>query len=270
MKEELILLGTGNATVTRCFNTCFAIKRGEEYFLVDTGGGNGIMTQLEKANIPMEAIHEIFMSHEHTDHLLGLIWLIRMIATKMKKGQYVGNLNIYCHEELKQTILTITKLTVQEKFYKMIGDRIFLIPVEDGETAHILDYDVTFFDILSTKAKQFGFTTVLKNGRRLTCAGDEPYNPDCRRYVEGSDWLLHEAFCLYGDRETYKPYEKHHSTVKDACELADRLGIENLVLWHTEDKNYENRKVLYMREGKEYYSGNLYVPYDQEKIILSE
>ncbi|POP30317.1 MBL fold metallo-hydrolase, partial [Lactonifactor longoviformis] len=31
-----------------------------------------------------------------------------------------------------------------------------------------------------------------------------------------------------------------------------------------------NRKVLYMREGKEYYSGNLYVPYDQEKIILSE
>lgn len=32
MKEELILLGTGNATVTRCFNTCFAIKRGEEYF----------------------------------------------------------------------------------------------------------------------------------------------------------------------------------------------------------------------------------------------
>ena len=44
-------------------------------------------------------------------------WLIRMIATKMKKGQYVVNLNIYCHDELKQTILTITKLTVQEKFY---------------------------------------------------------------------------------------------------------------------------------------------------------
>ena len=47
--ETLILLGTGNATVTKCFNTCFAIKTGEEYFLVDTGGGNGIMTQLEKA-----------------------------------------------------------------------------------------------------------------------------------------------------------------------------------------------------------------------------
>ena len=86
MEETLIILGTGNATVTKCYNTCFAIKNGAEYFLIDTGGGNGIMTQLEKAEIPMEQIHEIFISHEHTDHLLGLIWLIRMIATKMKKG----------------------------------------------------------------------------------------------------------------------------------------------------------------------------------------
>ena len=33
-----------------------------------------------------------------------------------------------------------------------------------------------------------------------------------------------------------KPYEKHHSTVKDACELAQGLGIPHLVLWHTEDR----------------------------------
>lgn len=95
MKEELILLGTGNATVTRCFNTCFAIKRGEEYFLVDTGGGNGIMTQLEKANIPMEAIHEIFMSHEHTDHLLGLIWLIPHDCNQMMKKDSMWEISIF-------------------------------------------------------------------------------------------------------------------------------------------------------------------------------
>lgn len=47
----------------------------------------------------------------------------------------------------------------------MIGEQIFLIPVEDGETVSILDYDVTFFDILSTKAKQFGFTMHLKTER---------------------------------------------------------------------------------------------------------
>ena len=266
--ETLILLGTGNATVTKCFNTCFAIKTGEEYFLVDTGGGNGIMTQLERAGIPMEAIHEIFMSHEHTDHLLGLIWLIRMIATRMKKGQYEGNLNIYCHEELKETILTITKLTVQEKFYKLIGERIFFRPVEDGEVKSILGYEIQFFDIRSTKAKQFGFTMRLKSRRRFTFLGDEPYQEHERKYAEGTDWLLHEAFCLYRDKEIYRPYEKHHATVKEACEHAEELGAGNLLLYHTEDKNLADRKRLYSEEGKQYYHGNLIVPEDLERISL--
>lgn len=266
--ETLILLGTGNATVTKCFNTCFAIKNGEEYFLVDTGGGNGIMTQLEKAGIPMESIHEIFMSHEHTDHLLGLIWLIRMIATKMKKGQYEGNLNIYCHADLKEIILTITRLTVQAKFFNMIGERIFIHPVEDNEERDILGYHVTFFDIHSTKAKQFGFTMNLKNGKKFTFLGDEPYQEHEEVYAKDADWLLHEAFCLYADRDKYKPYEKHHTTVKEACENGEKLGAKNLILYHTEDKNLANRRELYTAEGSLYYHGNLIVPDDLERIVL--
>ena len=73
MSERLIILGTGNAAVTRCYNTCFAIQQGEDYFLVDAGGGNGILTQLERADIRLTQIHEVFISHGHTDHLLGLI-----------------------------------------------------------------------------------------------------------------------------------------------------------------------------------------------------
>lgn len=89
---------------------------------------------------------------------------------------------------------------------------------------------------MSTKAKQFGFTMHLKNGKKFTCAGDEPYNPECKPYVEGSQWLLHEAFCLYGDRERFQPYEKHHSTVKEAANWQKAFLFQILVLWHTEDK----------------------------------
>lgn len=79
---------------------------------------------------------------------------------------------------------------------------------------------------------------------------------------------LHEAFCLYGDRERFNPYEKHHSTVKEACELAERLHIPSLILWHTEDKNISGRKKLYTSEGKEFYHGRLFVPDDGEIIEL--
>ena len=82
----------------------------------------------------------------------------------------------------------------------------------------------------------------LGGGEKLTCCGDEPYNECERRYAEGSKWLLHEAFCLHSQAGTFKPYEKHHSTVKDACELAERLGVKNLLLYHTEDKTSKTAK----------------------------
>lgn len=49
--EKLRMLGTGSAMVTKCYNTCFTISNNEEneYFLVDTGGGNTILSNLEKA-----------------------------------------------------------------------------------------------------------------------------------------------------------------------------------------------------------------------------
>lgn len=266
--EQLYVLGTGNAQATRCYNTCFAIRDGEEFFLTDCGGGNGILRILEDMEVSLNQIHHMFITHEHNDHILGSVWMIRMIATAMNKGSYQGTLTIYCHEGLVSTIKTLCELTIQKKFTKHFDERILFVPVYDGDTHKILDYDVTFFDILSTKAKQFGFTTILKNGKKLTCAGDEPYNPGCEAYVKGSNWLLHEAFCLYGDRDRFKPYEKHHSTVKEACELAESIGCENLVLWHTEDKDYTHRKERYSAEGREFYHGNLFVPNDGEVLSL--
>ena len=84
----------------------------------------------------------------------------------------------------------------------------------------------------------------------------------------GADWMMHEAFCLYEDREIFKPYEKHHSTAKDACELAERLGVKHLILYHTEDTNLAKRKELYTAEGSSYFDGELLVPDDREVIEI--
>ncbi len=81
----------------------------------------------------------------------------------------------------------------------------------------------------------------LEPGKKLTCCGDEPYNEAEKVYAQNSQWLLHEAFCLFGEADQFKPYEKHHSTVKDACELGERLNVENLILYHTEDKKYSEK-----------------------------
>ena len=43
--ERLIVLGTGNAQAIHCYNTCYAMQNGEEYFLVDAGGGHRVHGQ---------------------------------------------------------------------------------------------------------------------------------------------------------------------------------------------------------------------------------
>ncbi|MBU3876120.1 MBL fold metallo-hydrolase [Faecalicatena sp. AGMB00832] len=265
---KLTILGTGNASVTEYYNTCFALSDERRHFLVDAGGGNQILGNLKKAGVPMEEIHDIFITHEHIDHLFGLIWLIRMIGQKMNQGKYEGDVRIYCHCGLIPTITTIAELTIQKKVTKHIGKRIQLIPLESGEVKKIIDCEVTFFDIGSTKAKQFGFTLTTPEGKKLSCCGDEPYNVCEEPYVKGSDWLMHEAFCLYREAEKFQPYEKHHSTVKEASQLAEELNIPNLILYHTEDSHFGSRKELYTKEGQQYYHGNLYVPDDMETFRI--
>jgi ribonuclease Z len=98
--------------------------------------------------------------------------------------------------------------------------------------------------------------------------GDEPYNERAACYAEGADWLLCEAFCLYAERERFKPYEKHHSTALDAGRLAAGLGVKNLLLYHTEDSALASRAERYTAEAAEFFNGTIHVPSDLSRIEL--
>ena len=117
-------------------------------------------------------------------------------------------------------------------------------------------------------SRQFGFTAVFSDGTRLCCLGDEPFNPLCRQYAQDADWLLHEAFCTYADRERFKPYEKSHSTALDAGRNAPDLHAKNLILYHTEDRTLDSRSERYTAEARKTFPGNIIVPDDLDVISL--
>ncbi|WP_329887225.1 MBL fold metallo-hydrolase [Pseudoramibacter faecis] len=265
---QCTFLGTGNAMATRCYNTCFALRDGDKTLLVDGGGGSGILAQLERAGIDMADIHDIVVTHKHIDHLLGVIWMVRCIARQMGRGAYPGEARIHAHDEGITLISVLCRSLLDPGETRFLGGRIHLIPVADGETREILGRPFTFFDIHSVKAKQFGFVMADAKDRRLVCCGDEPCRPPAEKYARGADWLLHEAFCLEAEAERFRPAEKHHSTVKNACELAAALGVRHLVLYHTEDSDLARRKARYAAEGKCYYAGDLHVPDDLETLSL--
>lgn len=264
---ELTILGTGNAGVTECYNTCFVLSEEARHILVDGGGGNGLLRQFKNAGLKWQDMRHIIVTHKHVDHLLGIVWMLRFILQNMNRGKYEGEAYIYGHDAVIEALRSLASLLLSEKETKYLDDRLHLVEVKDGEKRRINGRDFTFFDIGSTKEKQFGFMLELDDGK-LCCCGDEPYRECEKVYARGAKWLLHEAFCLSYEADEFKPYEKHHTTVADAAKTAAELGVENLLLYHTEDKNILRRKELYSREAQEFFKGNIYVPEDMEVIKL--
>ena len=270
--NQITMLGTGNATVSQIYNTCFVLQTPSTLMLVDAGGGNGILAQLKKVNVRISDIHHLFVTHAHTDHVLGVIWVIRMVA--QCKG-YEGLLHVYGNDKVMKVIKTIIDMILAKKQLAKVAERVVFHQLEDGDSFEVGDMKLECFDIQSTKEKQFGFRAELpsssdESGKPLVlaCLGDEPYNEQNRRYIVGADWMMCEAFCLYADRDTFKPYEKCHSTALDAGKLAEELGVKNLILYHTEEKTLANRKENYTREAAENFKGRIFVPDDLEVIEL--
>lgn len=267
--DEIIMLGTGNATVTRCYNTCFVLKdKDNSLLLVDGGGGNGVLSQLEKANIALTDIHDVFLTHAHTDHILGIVWVARMIMQKQNNGTYQGVCRIHSHERALHVLEEICRMTLPQKVLTQLGKGVVLCEVKDKEEFFVRHTRVQCFDIHSAKEKQFGFRATLPDGKTVVCLGDEPYNEHNRALAQDADWMMCEAFCLYRDREIFKPYEKHHSTALEAGKLANELNIKDLILYHTEDTQLEERKALYTAEAKQHFKGRVVVPDDLETIVL--
>lgn len=268
---QITMLGTGNATVSQIYNTCFVLQTPSTLMLVDAGGGNGILAQLKKVNVQISDIHHLFVTHAHTDHVLGVIWVIRMVA--QCKG-YEGLLHVYGNDKVMKVIKTIIDMILAKKQLAKVAERVVFHQLEDGDCFEVGDMKLECFDIQSAKEKQFGFRAELPSSDEsgkplvLACLGDEPYNELNRRYIVGADWMMCEAFCLYADRDTFKPYEKCHSTALDAGKLAEKLGVKNLILYHTEEKTLANRKENYTREAAKNFKGRIFVPDDLEVIEL--
>ena len=124
---KLTMLGTGNAMVTECYNTCFVIQDGDKHLLVDGGGGNTLLRQLKQAGYNWQDMREIFVTHKHVDHLMGIIWMIRMICQYMKQGQYQGEAWIYGHDEVISLLKDMAEKLYPAKQTQFIGDRLHLV-----------------------------------------------------------------------------------------------------------------------------------------------
>lgn len=267
---QINILGTGHATAIRCFNTCFTITENKnEYFLVDSGGGNGILKQLEQSQISLQDIKAVFISHIHMDHILGVLWIIRILARKFHKRELINPIFIYGNDEVVVSLKKLCDILIPRDFLYLINDKIKLIIVKNNEMKNIIGFEIHFFDLSAKKAKQYGFAIKRNDANFFTFIGDEACDINTEKYLYNAQWLFADAYMAGEEAELYNPIEKHHhSTVKFVAELGERLKVKNLILSHTIDSNLIQRKESFIADARKYFSGKVYVPNDLEVIKI--
>jgi len=293
--DKITMLGTGHAMTFDCFNTCFVYENENGKMLVDTGGGKQLLKQLQDAKINASEISAVFISHRHTDHILGLPWLFRTV------GGPGGDrtLTLYLHADVMKVAKGFIELMFPDKMDAIVS-AVRFVEVAHGDEAEILGRKFRFLDLCSPNVPQFGFSMLLGNGKRLVFHGDVPFNEINRQEFQGTEWLMHEAFHLEsaghgmppmgaggppgmppmggpgvppkgpgGPGGKGGPGKMGHSTVKVAAGYAESLGVKELILFHGTDSDLATRQKDYSEEARQAFSGNIYVPYDLDVIELT-
>lgn len=268
MNAKVIMLGTGNGGTVELYNTCFVIQNNLGNFLVDTGGSIELIKRLRQVNIDYKEIKHIFISHSHSDHILGLFWYFKEISGPIMSGELNEKINIYCNDAVYEAIKHISEYIWPSKLTEAVYKVLNFIILNDGDNYEINGIKYKFIDIKARGFKQFGFDCNINN-KRLIFLGDETLKPELYNKIKGADYVMHEAFCLDAEKEIFKPHEKNHATVKDVAETMNELSIKNLILYHTEETHGQNRTALYLKEGKEYFNGNIIVPDDLEELEIN-
>ncbi len=268
-QPRLIVLGTGSAFPTRSYNECFIVETDGGRLLVDGGGGNAIINILERMSVDIRTLHDLFVTHSHTDHILGAVWFIRRVVQFAIEEKYPGRLNVYGNSDVIEALRQICRLTFLKAYYEKMESIVDFRIVAPGDSADIAGCAVSFIDCRSANVDQTGFRMTLPDGRALFCLGDEALTTENAPEVAGADYLVCGAFCRYADRDVFRPYEKHHLTVKDVAATAQDVGIKNLILMHCEDRTpAASRQELYAEEAADYYKGKIIVPEDGTMISL--
>lgn len=253
---------------TKLYNTCFSLTNGHSHLIVDGGGGNGILSQMEKAGLSGQEVTDVFLTHLHTDHVLGAIWLARVVGQDVVYGTRQRPLTFYGHESVLAGLRRLCDVVLAPNLLPLFDRSILFQPVTDGQTLTLGHREVTFFDIGAKKTLQYGFRTDLANGESLCFLGDEPLHPQGEVYAQGASHLIHEAFCLEAEESQFQARAKAHSTAKDAGKNASRMGASHLILIHTSDSLGPAKAQAYQKEAQTIFKGKISVPLDLERVGL--
>ncbi|MGZ8398716.1 MAG: ribonuclease Z [Gemmatimonadales bacterium] len=264
---SITFLGTAAATPTIDRNVAgLAVQRKGETLLFDCGEGN--QRQMMRYGVGF-AFHEIFFSHYHADHMLGVTGLLRTMGLQDRTLP----VTLYGPKGAQRILGAAISLGVERNKFP-----VEIVEVKPGDRLARDEYEIAVFET-EHRAETVGYALVehirlgrfnpdraqelgipegplwgqLHKGRTVTLPDGRTVGPadlvgaprpgrtlvysgDTRPHAavveasRGADLLVHEA--TFGGDEMDRARETGHSTAAEAARVALDAGVRRLVLTH--------------------------------------
>jgi len=271
---DVVFLGTSaSAPTAQRAPAAVLVRRGGERLLFDCG--EGTQRQLQRSTVGLPDIEQIFLTHYHADHFLGLPGMLKTFALR---GREETPLTVYGPRGLRELFKQLAP------FVGRLPYPISLVELEPRETVSHDEYtvepfaadhgvaalgyalveperpgrfDVAVADGLGVPAGpargrlQAGQDVELPDGRtvtpaevlgearpgrRIVISGDTAPSPAVVQAAHGADLLVHEASFLADEADRAR--ETNHSTAAEAAEVARLAQVRLLALTHVSPRYF--------------------------------
>ena len=299
MDLDLVFLGTaGSMPTARRSPTALLLRRGGDRLLIDCA--EGTQRQLMRSSVGLVELREVFLTHYHADHYLGLPGMLKTFTLRGREAP----ITIYGPRGLTDLFGSLRRIFGKLTYpYELIelqaGDvlnrgeyRVVTFPVAHGVPA--LGYAlveeerpgrfyVATADALGVPPGpergrlQGGEAIALPDGkvvtpqqvlgtprpgRKVLVTGDTAPSLDYIELAQGANLLVHEAtFC---EEEATRARETAHSTAKEAAQVAAATGARMLALTHLSSRYFGPESA---REAREIFAETV-VPRDYDVIEI--
>jgi ribonuclease Z len=288
MSLNLRFLGTSAArpTVERGVSS-IALAREGETLMFDCG--EGTQRQMMRYGVSF-ALDDIFFTHLHGDHVIGVIGLFRTLALQGRKE----TMRLWGPKGTKRMLREAVHFGVDR-----IGFPMDIIELEPDDRVARAGYEIVPFAASHRGTTALGYALVeeerrgrfnpelarelgipegplwgrihkgqaitlddgrvihpellvgpTRAGRKVVISGDTRPSEATVHHARDADLLVHEA--TFGDEEASRAAETGHSTAREAARVAQRAGVKQLVLTHFSARYSRDTSEL-VREAREVY-----------------
>jgi ribonuclease Z len=240
---KVTLLGTGapGPRIDR-FGPSTLVEAGAEKLLFDCG--RGVSQRLWQLQIPLRNVTAVFLTHLHSDHIVGIpdLWLTGWLPTPYGRRTEpfrvwgpTGTKALMTH--LEQAYQADIRIRTEDEKLPLRGIAILANEITEGVVYEKDGVKVTAFDVDHGEAIKpaMGYR-IEYAGRSVVISGDTRFSENLIRFSKGTDVVVHEVAAakeeLLSKSEAARRIIGHHTTPEDAGRVFDRIKPKLAVYTH--------------------------------------